>query len=426
MGLELTLPVVEVFLNLKTEVGKMQEVICLNCFNVDEQMEALNIEVDVLNESPPIYIVGYAEEGEYYCTKCEEELLPTECYVIDEGSKEVLMGIVAEKAGEILSEKIEYCSYCSEGQEIEYTSYKYEKEEVNFLHIGEHVYDFLSENGVFEEYFDLILDNLICPNCNYGTGYDPKNDPDNGSFESLDKIYTREEINSFWGFDEDSFSEIAKKYEINIESSKLKEFEDYLFEKPLLAYKHEIGKKIYRTLENIYSQEDYFILERGLELFRGRNRGKDKKKHSQETMWNPPKGDTSHGRYNPVGISVLYCTNDMKGIPYEIEPKKNEVTDVATFNNCRKLYLLDIDRIFTGFEGFLSAENQESTNVRKGYLITNFIAICCIEIGFDGIKYEGASDLGYYNFAFFNPNDFTFNVKGEIDSINFKSNYDIS
>ncbi|AZU61675.1 RES domain-containing protein [Neobacillus mesonae] len=403
----------------------MQEVICSRCCGIHEQMEEINIDFDDLKESPPLLIVGYSEEGEYSCKECGDELYPKEMYVEEEYEKEELIKLVTEKIGEILSEKIEFCSHCTTGQEIEYASYTYEKEALNYSRVGEDLYEFLCDNGVIEEYLDLVLDNLVCQSCNYGTGYDPNN-PDSGKFEPLDRIYTSEEIDSFWGFDEESFLEIAKKYEINIEPSELKDFENYLFEKPLLAYKHDIGNKIYQTLKNIYYEKDYYRLEVGMELLRGRNRGRDKQKYTQLGMWNPPKGETTHGRFNPVGISVLYCTNDINGIPYEIEPKKNEVTDVATFTNSKTLNLLDIDEIFTGFEGFLSLENQESTNVRKGYLITNYIAICCIEIGFDGVKYKGANGLDYYNFAFFNPDSKTFSVNEEIESINFKPKYDFS
>ncbi|CAM3934781.1 RES domain-containing protein [Bacillus paramycoides] len=404
----------------------MNEVICSRCCGLDEGLEIINLDIDELNETPPVYIVGYAEEGEYYCEDCGDELSPTEFYINCATEKEEIIRIVSEKIGELLSEKFDYCSHCSTGQEIETLLYVAEKEDISHINnAGEDLYDFLTENGVTEKYFDLVLESLVCPKCNYGTGRDPR-DPDNGNFELLDKVYTSEEIDSFWGFDEQAFIEIAKKYNIDIDASKFSEFRDYLFEKPLLAYKHALGRELYKTLENIYLQKDYFKLQIGVELFRGRNRGKDKKNYTSDAMWNPPKGETSHGRYNPVGISVLYCTDDIKGIPYEIEPKKNEVTDVATFTNCKVLNLLDIDEIFNGFEGFLSSESEESTNVRKGYLITNFIAICCIEIGFDGVKYKGANGLDYYNYAFFTSNSETFSISTITKEFNFISNYDFS
>ncbi|MFC9419353.1 hypothetical protein ACIG6B_07385 [Bacillus mobilis] len=405
----------------------MNEVICSRCCGLDEGLETMNLDINDLNETPPVYIVGYAEEGEYYCGDCGDELFPTEFYIPHEAQKEEIIRIVSEKIGNLLSEKFDYCSHCPSGQEIEALRYVAEKEEISSLisDAGEDLYDFLSENGVPESYRDSVLKNIVCPSCNHGIGYDSR-DSDKGYFELQDKVYTNEEIDSFWGFDEQAFIEIAKKYNIDIDPLKFSGFRDYLFEKPLLAYKHPIGKELYKTLEKIYLQKDYFKLEIDVKLFRGRNRGKDKKQYTSDVMWNPPKGETSHGRYNPVGISVLYCTDDIKGIPYEIEPKKNEVTDVATFTNRKILNLLDIDEIFNGFEGFLSSENQESTNVRKGYLITNFIAICCIEIGFDGVKYNGANGLGYYNYAFFTPTPETFNVSTILKEINFTPSYDFS
>ncbi|KUF32694.1 hypothetical protein AMR94_07635 [Bacillus sp. G3(2015)] len=405
----------------------MNEVICSRCCGLDEGLETMNLDINDLNETPPVYIVGYAEEGAYYCGDCGDELFPTESYIHHKTEEEEIIRIVSEKIGDLLSEKFNYCSHCPSGQEIEALRYVAEKEEIDSLisDAGEDLYDFLSENGVPESYRDSVLKNIVCPNCNHGVGCN-YSDPDNGYFELQDKVYTNEEIDSFWGFDEQAFIEIAKKYNIDIDPSKLSGFSDYLFERPLLAYKHPIGKELYKTLEKIYSQKDYFKLEIDVKLFRGRNRGKDKKQYTSDVMWNPPKGETSHGRYNPVGISVLYCTDDIKGIPYEIEPKKNEVTDVATFTNRKVLNLLDIDEIFSGFEGFLSSENQESTNVRKGYLITNFIAICCIEIGFDGVKYNGANGLGYYNYAFFTPNSETFNVSPILKETNFTPRYDFS
>ncbi|PES71826.1 hypothetical protein CN512_04595 [Bacillus cereus] len=404
----------------------MNGVICSRCCDLDKGLETMDLDINDLNETPPVYIVGYAEEGEYYCEECGDELSPTEFYIHHETAKEEIIKIVSEKIGELLSEKFDYCSHCSSGQEIEALLYVAEKEDISLISdAGEDFHDFLSEHGVPESYLDSVLKNIVCPSCNHGTGYDYGN-PDNGYFELQDKVYTNDEIDSFWGFDEQAFIEIAKKYNIDIDPSELSAFEDYLFEQPLLAYKHPIGRELYKTLNNIYLQKDYFELEINTKLFRGRNRGKDKKQYTPNVMGNPPKGETSHGRYNPVGISVLYCTDDIKGVPYEIEPKKNEVTDIATFTNCKVLNLLDIGEIFNGFEGFLSSENQESTNVRKGYLITNFIAICCIEIGFDGVKYNGANGLGYHNYAFFTPIPEAFDVSTIIKEINFIPSYEFS
>ncbi|MGE7929216.1 hypothetical protein [Lysinibacillus xylanilyticus] len=94
----------------------------------------------------------------------------------------------------------------------------------------------------------------------------------------------------------------------------------------MMAYKHEFSETLFKIVREFY--EDKGMLQNvhiNYELYRGRKRSKDNTQYNINEMGMPPKGVSSHGRYNLIGTSVLYLTTSKFGIPYEIEPKKNEV-----------------------------------------------------------------------------------------------------
>lgn len=399
------------------------DIICCNC-TINNLLSDFEIKIEHLEDTPKIKVVGYGEET-YICKECEEELEPFDMYFTSEEDFEECMRMIINKIAEILSEKIEYCSNC-EGQDLEQYEYQAEKLEIPVKSRGQDIYDFMCEMNVPEEYFGDVITNLRCSNCGYGEGAHPKHNPDNGYFNLSDKIYTAEDIEGFWGGFEDRLIHVARIYDVEISLELINDFIQWCFDNPMLAYKHELATLVFEVLEKVKKENnDVLIVQTGRALYRGRCRAKDNKKYKVSNLGMPPKGLASHGRYNLVGTSVLYLTDNKMGIPYEIEPKKNEVVDVAEFKTQKELLLFDVDTIFNDFSGFINKENDESTVVKRNYLFTNFIASACKDVGFDGIYYKGAGDKAYYNFSIFESGISKLKANPLVETIEYKTNYNL-
>ncbi len=349
----------------------------------------------------PINIVGYKDDGLHNCCNCGQTLYLNDYYIESDEDLEDFINAVIEKLAEIISKKIHYCSHCSDGQDIERYLYILEKEDEIAPDYGTEIWEFLSEQGIYDYGIkEKILNYLYCSGCKFGTGrYDDVYE----QFDPLDKVYTQQDIDDFYGLNYEDFADFAKSYELNISREEIQEFVEFLYDKPYLALLHKVGKEIYRVIEQHYKNKNYLVLEVGEKLYRGRTRKKDHSPFEPKDLWNPPKGSTSHGRYNAIGVSVLYCTDSINAIPYEIHPSHDENIDVATFMVEKPLFLFDVSSIFNEkFGDLISSTVLESKEQKKGYLLTNFIRDCCYDVGYHGIKYKGVGKGEYYNFALFN------------------------
>lgn len=400
-----------------------EDVICCNC-TINEVMDTFQIEFEELEYYPKINVVGYGEEIYYFCEKCEEELQPLELYFENEGNLLVAMEIISREIAKILSFEIEHCSYC-DGSDLEYYEYRANKEDISVQSFGIDLYDFFEEKQLTEEYHDLVLSNLKCSDCGYGEPYDPKKNQSGGKFEYTDKIYSSNEIDRFWGF-EDEFIQIAKDYGIDLSSKQIEEFIDYCSTNPLMASKHELAEVLSRIVKEFYTDETTIMnITKDSFMYRGRNRAKDTNRFFVKEMGMPPRGVASHGRYNLIGTSVLYLATSKQGVAYEIEPRKNEVVDIATFHVKESLKLFKVDEAFKGFSMYISKENEESITVKRNYLFTNYLASVCNEVGFDGIYYKGAGDKPYFNIALFDRVLHKVLCLEDIEILNIKTIYDI-
>jgi len=119
-------------------------------------------------------------------------------------------------------------------------------------------------------------------------------------------------------------------------------------------------------------------------------------------MWEPPFGVSSHGRYNVVGTSVLYLTDNKEIIPYEINYGSNQELDIALFNVKKPLKILDLSDLLGDFGRYLSQTTNSLNLLKLEYLLTNYISACCIDIGFNGVKYRSVKEGNYNNFVLFN------------------------
>ncbi|MNW54801.1 hypothetical protein D3C74_324200 [compost metagenome] len=100
---------------------------------------------------------------------------------------------------------------------------------------GISVSEYLSDQDVPEELYQLMCDHLQCP-C--GNGREDDHDyMIHGLFNLHDDIYTKRDVAEYWGHDYEEFLSFSEKYGETIEVETLKEFKVYLSQYPMLALK---------------------------------------------------------------------------------------------------------------------------------------------------------------------------------------------
>ncbi|PFK30589.1 hypothetical protein COJ18_27610 [Bacillus cereus] len=383
------------------------EVFCLSCNEVKEIMEFFENESIELGEldNPPIRIIGFKEDGKYNCSLCGRDLELEDYFADSKEDYDQFIEKSVERIGEFLSTEVEHCSKCPDGELIDSFDRVMNEGEETDSYTGTTFYDFLGEYGIFE--FSLkekVLLHIQCSSCGYGAICDAD---ERKLFDINDKVLSRQEISEFfgddYGLDFEQLNKMAMGYGIELNKSELEDFINKISENPMLAYQHEVGVKLYNLFEKLFNESIFYWLESGTEIFRGRNRKKDENKLSANELWSPPIGNAGHGRYNLIGIPVLYCSDAIKGIPYELNPVSNDYIDIGRFKVNKSLKVLDISIIFNEeFGEYISSVNNESKKLKRGYLFTNFIKDCCASIGFNGIRYKGVGKEEYYNYALFN------------------------
>jgi hypothetical protein len=254
-----------------------------------------------------------------------------------------------------------------------------------------------------------IFVRLIKCRCGYGRHASDGNNPNAGIFDEQDDLYTNQEVENMFGFEVEAFSEIAEKYEESISEKDLFDFRDVIRTQPMLAFRKKTGAAIYNVLKKHYDAGGYDLLKASeVKLFRGRTRAVDSSKaYTVEELWTAPLGKSSHGRYNFIGVPVLYVTNQERVIPYEINPSNDQLIDIATLDILKKkLKLFNLGSFDLNFEGFFSEVNEDTNTVKTAYLLPNYIGACCNEIGYDGVMYKGVHSFDqlneYTNYALFN------------------------
>lgn len=321
---------------------------------------------------------------------------------IDDGDEEFIENgllLIANK----ISVAIFRCSKCEDDQRR-----RVEGEEFGMRFGGEDVCDFLEQyrmkvdEGSFEPIRKELMKRIKCQNCKFG-GTRSKDSED--VFDEYDFVYTKEGVDDFYGINQEILERLYQEYGFKFEISEIDEFEEFIIEKPMMAMKHGVGIKFYNLLKAIHEKDESDEIKKGTVLFRGRTRKKSESRLTPEKMWEPPYGIASHGRYNLTGLPVLYCLDEISGIPIEVPYGSEEELDVATLVLEDNLKVFDMEKIFCGFNAFSRVDYEKiesSSKIKKIYWLTNFIKDCCHEIGYRGIKYAGVNYAAQHNnYAFF-------------------------
>ncbi|AZS14669.1 RES domain-containing protein [Paenibacillus lutimineralis] len=383
---------------------------CNTCFRGDQKNRLLK---EAVMETESHFLDSYfdqaSEDDELKC-KCQKDIAQNAYYISDDNFSDICIRILSES----ISNKIHYCFNC-EGAFIDQvikddSEYKgmYELSDndiQNLTSLGQPV-DNLIYYQLETKTKESLLLMLKCQNCGFGYNrYDPSTDRTRSEYKFFreDVVYSETDIQQFYEIIKYlKIRDFASDYGVKINIEDLTEFGSYLRANHMLGYFHNVGQTIFKLLKTHYDKEHYEVLKPGTIVLRGRTVPKNSTDYGIEQMWNPPQSWASHGRFNPVGSSVLYCCDNIDSIPYEINPTAKQDICIAHVYIRRPLIMLNIDRLFYKFNDLVRESSNTDGIYNSDYALTNYISECCKEIGYHGISYKGVRGEDYTNYAILN------------------------
>lgn len=173
----------------------------------------------------------------------------------------------------------------------------------------------------------------------------------------------------------------------------------------------EFNKKSLKETIQYFESYDYVK-----EVYRARI-NKDGLQLSEEQMGKPPKGKSSQGRANPIGISYLYVASDESTAISEIRPHKGDSVTVAKIKLPENLCFLDIRSPKNTISPFSFTDNvleslykdidllerfgeelskpvlPREANIE--YLSSQYLTELVKHYGFNGLLYKSSVGQGY-------------------------------
>ena len=184
--------------------------------------------------------------------------------------------------------------------------------------------------------------------------------------------------------------------------TELMNFSSFLSRTPTLAMIDDVGMRIFQFIKELYeSGEKQLNFDKEC-YYHSRNRSVAAAPYTADLMLKAPHGLPGTGRYNHAGRSHYYYADTKNGAENEVKKylKKEEVTQTIRLIPIRPICLLDLSgtlqrgKIFLKFIRFSLSDAKDNTP--REYLIPGFVADCCREIGFEGIKYYGSQEHNNY------------------------------
>ena len=394
------------------------------CCNCDEYNFILSIEEYVVREHPKENIINFLFDE--YSQKCFQDITCESCgtnLVSGESYFPNKMDVINELKNYVISKMNQMIIRCEECSEIKDFCYSFEQ---NFeddesidteIDPAKTLAELLNEqfNIDYEsEYFDSIVENIHCGNCGNGTGVDYENKKDNGVFNWDTEVYTNYELDEFeekfYGEKEELRTDISLMA-LNFSKEELNDLKnDYIKNKIYISRNPHFRKLENRIKKWFKDGEFIYKMNKNRILYRTRVVDIDKIVDKKD-LWAPPATFANQGRFNDIGTSVLYCSNDKSILEKEV-PIKEDDTDkkkrilVEIISN-RILNLFPINYIFgkdEGFNGLISEKDNDfsETVIKKHYIICNIVSAICSKIGYDGIVYKSVKSGEYINYAIFN------------------------
>lgn len=177
--------------------------------------------------------------------------------------------------------------------------------------------------------------------------------------------------------------------EISLDS--LLSFESKLEQNYAFASQHPVGARIFEMLKNW----DHFLSFENITYYHARTLGEHQRPYHDSEMMKAPTNVSAHGRYNEVGRSCYYIAEDKQGALKEIYKHSGGTkprVQVIGLKAVKPVKLLDLSGEAKKTNRFIehmrfTVENEAGKTVQE-YLLPNYVASCCKEIGIDGIRYR--------------------------------------
>lgn len=167
-----------------------------------------------------------------------------------------------------------------------------------------------------------------------------------------------------------------------------------------------------------YSNYATYSYRKGTVFYRARISSEDG--YSIDKMGPPPIGKATSGRANPLGISCLYLSNDIKTTIHEIRAAAYDFVSVAEFELMKDIEVVDftlLDRISPfvlenktkyaiNLEHLRNISSEIAKPLRRNdspldYLPTQYIVDFIKSKNHSGVKYQSTMNKGGYNVAIF-------------------------
>ena len=168
-------------------------------------------------------------------------------------------------------------------------------------------------------------------------------------------------------------------------------FESKLEQNYAFASQHPVGARIFEMLKNW----NHFISFEDITYYHARTLGEHQRPYYDSEMMKAPTNVSAHGRYNEVGRSCYYIAEDKEGAVKEIYKHSGGIkprVQVIGLKAVKPVKLLDLSGETKKTNRFIehmrfTVENEAGKTVHE-YLLPNYVASCCKEIGIDGIRYR--------------------------------------
>lgn len=192
----------------------------------------------------------------------------------------------------------------------------------------------------------------------------------------------------------------------DIDEADLISFLTQLEKYPAFASEHETGKRI---REIVAGWEQYLDFDHEY-FFHARALKEGACPYTEVELRQAPTGYTGHGRYNYVGQSHYYFSDEEKGAILEVtKHTKGTRVQIAKLHPNRSIRMIDLSGEITTQNKFLeycrfNPSPEQYPNIKREYLLPCYVAGCCEMHGIEGIKYYGSKE--YTNYVSWNDGYF--------------------
>lgn len=182
----------------------------------------------------------------------------------------------------------------------------------------------------------------------------------------------------------------------------LMDFVSALSRTPMLGIGNTTGKRILSWLQELYLNGSYNM---GFDCeiyYHCRSRNTESMPYTYDEMMRAPYGIPKAGRFNQVGRAHFYFADSKEGAESEVRKNlgRNEILQTTRIKPVKGITMLDLSGTLHRGKSFLKyirfPLGNSSNKMPKEYLLPCFVADCCKQIGFGGIKYYGSKDYSNY------------------------------